>query len=89
VSINGPLCGPRSNAVLAIPVVLMTSGAPAPRLRVVPTAGTSCRETRRPLSSYSKAELSALYKEFAEEDRELAALGIADFARSLEAEDSE
>ncbi len=80
---------PRSNALFAIPIAQTTSGASAHRLKVLPTAGTSCLESPRPLSSYSKAELSALYREFAAEDSELAALGIAAFVESLKAEDPE
>ncbi len=46
------------------------------------------REHRKTNSSFDDAELEALYAEFADEDRELAETGLADYATSLAREDA-
>ena len=45
------------------------------------------RERRKVETQFDDAELEALYAEFAEEDRELAGDGLADYAANLERED--
>ena len=45
------------------------------------------RPAEAPLPSFDPAVFGPLYQEFAAEDRELAELGMADYARGLEAED--
>lgn len=46
------------------------------------------REHRKNDSQLDDAELEALYAEFADEDRELAESGLAEYAASLEREDA-
>jgi hypothetical protein len=45
-------------------------------------------EKRRPLDSYTDAEIEALYAETADEDREFAALGLREWLERLDAEDT-
>jgi hypothetical protein len=53
--------------------------------RYSPLVEAPVAQKRRPLSSYSDAELSALYAPTADEDRDLASLGLAAWAHRLEA----
>ncbi len=46
------------------------------------------RERRKNDSQFDDAKLEALYAEFADEDRELAEVGLAEYATSLEREDA-
>ena len=46
------------------------------------------REHRKDDSQLDDTELEALYAEFADEDRELAEVGLAEYAANLEREDS-
>lgn len=53
--------------------------------RYAPLAAVPTTQQRRPLSSYSDAELSVLYAPTTDQDRELASLGLAAWAHHLEA----
>lgn len=46
------------------------------------------RERHKSESNFDDAELKALYAEFADEDRELAEVGVTEYAVSLEREDA-
>ncbi|MDQ3253264.1 MAG: hypothetical protein M3R15_05050 [Acidobacteriota bacterium] len=46
------------------------------------------RERRRVEPQFDDAALEALYGEFADEDRELAEIGLAEYAANLEREDA-
>ncbi len=46
------------------------------------------RERRRVKPQFDDATLEALYAEFADEDRELAEIGLAEYAANLEREDT-
>ena len=46
------------------------------------------RERRKVESQFEDGELKALYAEFADEDRELAEVGLTEFAANLEREDA-
>ena len=46
------------------------------------------RERRRVEPQFDDASLEALYAEFADEDRELAEVGLAEYAANLEREDA-
>ncbi len=46
------------------------------------------RERHKSESKFDDAELEALYAEFADEDRELAEVGVTEYAVSLEREDA-
>ena len=46
------------------------------------------RERRKSETQFDDVELEALYAEFADEDRELAKVGLAEYAANLEREDA-
>ena len=46
------------------------------------------RERRKVVSQFDDVELEALYAEFADEDRELAEVGLTEYAANLEREDA-
>lgn len=46
------------------------------------------RERRKSETQFDDVELEALYAEFADEDRELAEVGLAEYAANLEREDT-
>lgn len=71
-------------------VVINLSDLTEPQLRQVAEylEFLKFRERHKNDSQFDDAKLEALYAEFADEDRELAEVGLAEYATSLEREDA-